>query len=95
MPAEPFAKEATAANKKLVYGKQVILKYDVQKYDRYQRTLAYVYVKVDTVVVFVNEWLVRNGYARVAMFPPNVKHVKLFQEAEREAREQKRGLWGK
>jgi micrococcal nuclease len=34
---------------------------------------------------------VRQGYAQVATFPPNVKYQELFLKLQREA---KRGLWG-
>jgi micrococcal nuclease len=37
---------------------------------------------------------VRQGYAQVATFPPNVKYQELFLKIQREAREAKRGLWG-
>ena len=32
------------------------------------------------------EVLLREGYAQVTTFPPNVKYVERFQEAQREAR---------
>ena len=41
-----------------------------------------------------NETLVREGYAQVATFPPNVKYVDRYLEAQREARAASRGLWG-
>jgi hypothetical protein len=41
-----------------------------------------------------NETVVREGYAQVATFPPNVKYTDRFLEAQREARAAKRGLWG-
>jgi micrococcal nuclease len=41
----------------------------------------------------LNAELVRQGYARVAMFPPNVKDQELFLPLQREAGEAKRGLW--
>jgi micrococcal nuclease len=41
-----------------------------------------------------NAKLVRQGYAQVATFPPNVKYAERFHELQREAREAKRGLWG-
>ena len=65
---------------------------NLNEYDNYSLALI---ENLFTVLVFVNEWLVRNGCARVATFPPNVKHVNLFKEAEREARKNKRGIWGK
>ncbi len=41
-----------------------------------------------------NETLLEEGYAQVATFPPNVKYVDRFLEAQREARTANRGLWG-
>jgi micrococcal nuclease len=42
----------------------------------------------------INAELVRQGYAQVATFPPNVKYQELILRLQREAREAKRGLWG-
>lgn len=86
----PYCGEATRENKKLVEDKKVRLEYDVERTDRYGRTLAYVYVGD----IFVNAELVRNGYAMIYTFPPNVKYYKTFLALQKEAREQKRGLWG-
>ncbi len=87
---ERYGKEASEANRKLVDGKKVTLEFDVQQFDKYGRTLAYVYLEDGT---FVNAWLVENGYAMVMTIPPNVKHQELFLRLQREAREAKRGLW--
>jgi micrococcal nuclease len=86
---EPGGREATEANRQLVAGKQVRLELDVQERDRYGRVLAYVYVGDQ----MVNAELVRRGYAQVMTIPPNVRHQELFVKLQREAREQKRGLW--
>ena len=88
-PVQYFGREAAAANKKLVGGKRVRLEFDAQKRDKYGRLLAYVYVDD----IFVNAWLVENGFAQVMTIPPNVKHQELFLKLQREAREKKRGLW--
>ncbi len=87
---ERAGKEASEANRKLVDGKTVTLEFDVQEQDRYGRLLAYVYLEEGT---FVNAWLVEKGYAAVMTIPPNVKHEGLFLKLQREAREQRRGLW--
>ncbi len=87
---EPFGKEASKANRKLVDGKTVSLEFDVEQRDRYRRLLAYVFLKDGT---FVNAWLVEHGFAQVMTVPPNVKHQDLFLKLQREAREAKRGLW--
>lgn len=92
--AEPFGREAADANSELVSGRKVTLKLDVQKRDKYDRLLAYVYFRKGLKKTFVNEWLIRSGYAQVSTFPPNVKHEGLFLEAQRYAMEHNLGLWG-
>lgn len=87
---EYFGKEASAYVKKLLTGKRVRLEYDVQRLDRYQRTLAYVYLEDGT---FLNAHLVEKGYATAATYPPNVKYSERFQELERRARSGEKGLW--
>ena len=86
---ECFGKEASERNRALVEGRAVRLESDVSDTDKYDRLLRYVFVGD----LFVNEYLVREGYARASSYPPDVKYQTLFREAEREAREMKRGLW--
>ena len=88
-PVECYGKEASAKNKELVLGKTVTLERDISETDKYGRLLRYIYVG-DT---FVNDYLVRNGYANASTYPPDVKYSVRFKEAEKEARENKRGLW--
>lgn len=88
---EYFGKEASAYVKKFLTGKKVRLEYDVQRLDRYKRTLAYVYLEDGT---FLNAHLIEKGYATVATYPPNVKFASKFQELERKARKVEKGLWG-
>lgn len=90
-PVEPYGKEASDFTKKLLTDQKVTLKFDVEPRDKYERLLAYVYLPDGT---FVNEKLVRDGYARIMTIPLNVAFADLFLEAEREAREHNRGLWG-
>jgi micrococcal nuclease len=86
---ECFGKEASAKNAALVGGKTVRLVRDVSDRDRYGRLLRYVWVDD----VFVNLELVREGYAQVSTYPPDVEHTDAFIAAQREAREANRGLW--
>jgi len=67
----------------------VRLELDVQERDRYGRLLAYVYVGD----MMVNAELARRGYAQVMTIPPNIRYQERFLALQREAREQKRGLW--
>jgi micrococcal nuclease len=87
--AEFFAREAFRQNKRLVLLKKVRLEFDAEKKDREGRLLAYVWVK-DT---FINGDLIRLGYARSAVAPPNVRYKDLFQRYEKEASARCVGLW--
>jgi micrococcal nuclease len=88
-PVQWMGPEASAANEELVGGKTVLLEKDVSETDQYGRLLRYVHVG-DT---FVNEELVRQGFAQVSTYPPDVQYADLFTEAQQEAREAGRGLW--
>lgn len=70
--------------------KQVALERDVSETDRYGRLLRYVWIGP----YLFNELLVREGYAGVTTYPPDVKYAWRFREAERVAREERAGLWG-
>ncbi len=84
-----MAQEARRANERLVAGRQVQLMQDVQSHDRYGRLLAYVWVDG----LFVNAWLVQQGYASVLTVPPNVRYAAQLVELQRDARRAERGLW--
>ncbi|MFH1552757.1 MAG: thermonuclease family protein [Candidatus Omnitrophota bacterium] len=86
---EAFAVAAKDYNRTLVLGKKVTLEFDVDKEDKYGRWLAYVYVDG----VMANSELIKEGYAMVYTFPPNVKYLDLFLQDQEEARRNKKGLW--
>jgi endonuclease YncB( thermonuclease family) len=90
-PVQRFGKEASAYAKALLQGKRVRVEHDVEKKDRYGRTLAYLHLEDGT---FVNLRLVQEGYASAYRYPPNVRHAEEFRLAERRAREGKKGMWG-
>ncbi|MCS7294077.1 MAG: thermonuclease family protein, partial [Dehalococcoidia bacterium] len=70
--------------------REVALERDVSETDRYGRLLRYVWIGP----YLFNELLVREGYAGVTTYPPDVKYAWRFREAERAAREERAGLWG-
>jgi micrococcal nuclease len=86
-----YGNEAKQFLSSLIENKIILLEYDVEKTDRYNRTLAYAYLTDGT---FINAELVKNGYAQIATFPPNVKYVELFLNLQQEAKKDERGLWG-
>jgi len=88
---QPYGKEASEFTTRRLEGKKVVLGLDVQKRDPYGRLLAYVHLPGGRMF---NEVLVEEGYAQVATFPPNVRYVDRFKDAQKEARENERGLWG-
>ena len=74
----------------MILGKRVRLEFDVDTFDQYRRTLAYVYLGDGT---FINAHMLKEGYATVLTVPPNVKYAEEFVKLARKARERKRGLW--
>jgi len=88
-PVEHYGKEASNFTKRMVEGKKVRLEYDWQKKDKYRRTLAYVYLRDGT---FLNAEIVKQGYGYAYTKYP-FKYLDQFREYEKEARENKRGLW--
>ena len=89
-PVQWYGKEAAAHTRGMLQGKRVRLEHDVERKDRYGRTLAYLWLEDGT---FVNLRLVAEGYATAYRYPPNVRHAERFRDAERLAREAGRGLW--
>ena len=98
---EPFGKEASAYTASvLTIGRDVSLELDVDERDRYGRLLAYVWLDepatgddAEARRSMLNAMLVTGGYATVLTVPPNVAHVDLFVELQKEARSAGRGLW--
>jgi len=91
-PVQCYGPEATRrATELLPPGTEVRLEPDVERRDRYDRVLAYVYRVPDG--LFVNLELARGGYADVLTYPPNVSHTAELSAAVAEARREQRGLW--
>jgi micrococcal nuclease len=84
-----FSKEASERNRLLVAGREVSLVADTDNRDKYDRLLRYVYVDD----IFVNDLLVREGYADTLTIPPNTKHKELLKDSRDSAREDSLGLW--
>jgi len=94
MPNGCFAQEATDKNKELVEGKKVRLEKDISEIDSYGRLLRYAYLIEEDSEIFINEDLIKNGYAYDWAYGPDTKYKKDFAEAEEEARINRKGIWG-
>lgn len=95
-PVGCFGKEASNETKRLLSNKVVILQKDVSDTDKFGRLLRYVFLPLtDGQTLFINDYLVRAGFAKVLTYPPDVKFNEQLRLAEAEARAAKRGLWGR
>lgn len=88
-PVQCYGKEASAKTKELLDGQEIKLEKDVSEVDRYGRLLRYIW-KGDTLI---NELLVKEGFAQVSTYPPDVKYQDRFLAAQKDARDNNRGLW--
>ena len=88
---EFFGKEAKNHLKRILKKHQIIrLEFDVNKRDKYQRLLAYIFLDNGKML---NELMVEDGYAYTYNFPPNIKYKNLFSKAETYAQFNHLGLW--
>ena len=86
-----FGREATEHLRELVPpGTAVVVTFDVEREDRYDRPLGYLWRGADD--LFVNLAMVEDGYAQVLTVPPNVRYTDRFVAAQRQAREARGGL---
>lgn len=99
---ECFGPEARDALSELLVGKPVRLEFDAMCTDRYGRTLAYVYLTRHALAeegpslqseLFVNAWLLRNGYGRWYEAFDDIRLASELQSAEEQARRAEVGLW--
>src|SRR5690606_31581413 len=70
---QPFGQEAKTRNQELLSSGQLEIEFDIgEKYDKYGRLLAYIYVDGES----VQKKLLEEGLARVAyVYPPNTRHL--------------------
>lgn len=91
-PVECFGPEASARTKELLPpGTGVLVQRDREPRDRYGRLLLYVWRRRDG--LFVNEALVREGYARPLSISPNTARRAALSAASNAARTGGDGLW--
>jgi micrococcal nuclease len=86
---ECMASEATSYLRDLIDGLHVGLVSDVSNRDQYNRLLRYIYLGD----LFVNEELVRNGYALAHRYEPDTAWANVLDAAQTEAQESQVGMW--
>lgn len=87
---DPYGKESLGCAKRWMDHKKVLLENDVERLDKYGRTLAYVFSEDGD---FINRALVAEGCAKVRYYAPNGRYYKILKEAEKNAKAEHKGLW--
>ena len=97
-PVQCYGAEASAALKGLLpVGSTVRIERDAEIRDRFGRILLYLYRDDQASPdgeLFVNEWLVANGFADTLFFEPNTTYRSTFTSLRNSARDAGLGLWG-
>lgn len=89
-PGECFGEEATRfLAQKLPEGSKVQLEFDVERFDRYGRTLAGITYQGE----FISETLVSSGHATAMKVNPNVKFYESMRAAQKKAERASTGLF--
>jgi endonuclease YncB( thermonuclease family) len=89
-----MAEAATAANAALLDGRELYLERDTSETDQFDRLLRNVWVETDTgELVMVGHELIRQGFAQVSTYPPDVRWVDHLLAAQDDARRLAAGLW--
>lgn len=88
-PVEPFGPEASEFVKDQLSGKEVRIVPGTERYDNYDRLLAYVFIDGET----IQEKLLRNGLARTAYLYNDLTMLDDFHEAQQIAQDKGIGVW--
>ena len=91
-----FGLQAKEKNEELVLDEKVILEFGTNRYDRFGRTLAYVYTSdgLGEKGTFVNLELLKQGYARFYLDKQNTLYQDELVQAVLSAQQDFLGLWG-
>ncbi|HTZ18995.1 MAG TPA: thermonuclease family protein [Dissulfurispiraceae bacterium] len=92
---DPWGRKAKRHLKKLISesGWIVNVEFDAEQRDKYGRLLGYLWNRNKGTLI--NERMIEEGYAVLYTFPPNVRYVDRFIEAQKRARSKDLGIWGK
>ena len=92
VPVQCFGKEASDALTGLLPPGTVLrIERDEEARDRYGRLLLYLYRSEDD--LFVNEWMIQQGFADTLFFEPNTTFEGPFTRSRNDARAAGLGLW--
>lgn len=86
---EPWGVEAKTELEKLTLGQEVLLEFDTQQKDSFDRLLGYLWQDK----TLINEQLVKQGHVLASEKVPNIKYSDRLDNAQEWARLMGRGLW--
>lgn len=102
-PVSFYGKEASNFTKENLTGRYVYLEKDVSETDKYYRSLRYVWLSLPENLAYpsfedvrdkmFNGILLREGYATLATFPPDVKYLDYFRKIAKTASLKEIGLY--
>lgn len=76
--------------KELLACSSVQLEYDTEKYDKYERVLAYIYLEDGTML---NALLLQEGYAKTLTVETNTKYEEYFSRLQEKTKAAEEGFW--
>ncbi len=89
----PLAHEARAALAALADGREAVLRYGGTNEDRHGRRLAHLFINTPEGEIWAQGEMLKQGLARVYSFPDNRSCVEQMLQLERDARDDRRGIW--
>lgn len=96
-PPECFSKQASNWLASVLNNKSVVLKYDKELKDKYDRWLAWVWIEgegdTSNPMTSLNAESVHLGYASILSISPNTTYSREFLKLEKEAKLTNRGRW--
>jgi len=87
---EPGGQQAAKWLKKKLAKATVLLEYDAEKTDKYDRSLAYVFLDNGDLI---NQSIIESGLATVSIVPPNSRYAERLIKAEQSAQAGNLGIW--
>ncbi len=86
---KPWGQEARIQLEKLTLGQEVLLEFDLQEKDKFDRLLAYVWLGGK----LINEYMVKEGLVLAEPDFPNTKYMERLTNAQERARLMGLGIW--
>jgi endonuclease YncB( thermonuclease family) len=91
-----YGSTASALTAKLLGKKTVYLERDIENKDKYDRLLRHIYLQnpeKPNEFLFINLYLVGEGYAHTLIIKPNITNADIFTRAQDFAKSSGKGLW--